>query len=63
MQFSTNRLSGGQAVIRAAVANGMRTIFGLPGARIYPLFDALHSTQTHLIVPRHEQAAAYMAMG
>jgi acetolactate synthase-1/2/3 large subunit len=58
-----NCKSGGHAIVHAALANGMRTIFGLPGAQIYPLFDALLTTDTHLIVPRHEQAAAYMAMG
>jgi acetolactate synthase-1/2/3 large subunit len=41
----------------------MTTIFGVPGAQTYPLFDALHGTDVELIVPRHEQAAAYMAMG
>jgi acetolactate synthase-1/2/3 large subunit len=56
-------LTGGQAIIESACANGMTTIFGVPGAQIYPLFDALHGTEVALIVPRHEQAAAYMAMG
>jgi acetolactate synthase-1/2/3 large subunit len=41
----------------------MTTIFGVPGVQIYPLFDALHATEVQVIVPRHEQAAAYMAMG
>jgi acetolactate synthase-1/2/3 large subunit len=41
----------------------MTTIFGVPGAQIYPLFDALYGSGVDLIVPRHEQAAAYMAMG
>ena len=41
----------------------MTTLFGVPGAQIYPLFDALHGTDVEVIVPRHEQAAAYMAMG
>ncbi len=57
------RMTGGRAIVEAARANGMRTIFGLPGAQIYALFDGLHATGTDLIVPRHEQAAAYMAMG
>lgn len=50
-------------MLEAALTNGAQTIFGLPGAQTYPLFDALHATSTPLIVPRHEQAAAYMAMG
>jgi acetolactate synthase-1/2/3 large subunit len=57
-----SRTAGG-AIVEAARANGMTTIFGLPGAQTYPLFDALHGTDVQLIVPRHEQAAGYMAMG
>jgi acetolactate synthase I/II/III large subunit len=55
--------SAGAAIIAAARTNGMTTLFGVPGAQIYPLFDALHDTGVKLIVPRHEQAAGYMAMG
>jgi acetolactate synthase-1/2/3 large subunit len=55
--------TAGRAIIDAARANGMTTIFGLPGVQTYPLFDALYGTDVSLIVPRHEQAAGYMAMG
>ena len=58
------RLTGGEAMVRAAEANGIDTVFGLPGAQIYPLFDALkRSDSIRTIVSRHEQGAAYMAMG
>src|SRR5918994_619847 len=60
---SRAQMTGGQAIVAAARANGMTTIFGVPGAQIYPLFDALYGTGVELVVPRHEQAAAYMAMG
>jgi acetolactate synthase I/II/III large subunit len=63
MSAAQRRLTGGAAIIEAARANGMTTLFGVPGAQIYPLFDALHGTDVELIVPRHEQAAGYMAMG
>lgn len=63
MSYGMKRLTGGRAIVESARANGMRTIFGLPGAQIYALFDGLHACGTELIVPRHEQAAAYMAMG
>ncbi len=57
-------MTGGEAMVRAAQANGIDTIFGLPGAQIYPLFDALHQTpEIKTIISRHEQGAAYMAMG
>ena len=63
MGFGGRQLTGGAAIVEAARANGMTTIFGVPGVQTYPLFDALHGTDVELIVPRHEQAAAYMAMG
>ena len=60
----TQRMSGGEAMVRAARANGIDTVFGLPGAQIYPLFDALYRLpEIKTIITRHEQGAAYMALG
>ncbi len=60
----TKNMTGGEAILRAAVANGIDTIFGLPGAQIYPLFDAIYrSPDVKAIISRHEQGAAYMAYG
>ena len=60
----TQTMTGGEAMLRAAVANGIDTIFGLPGAQVYPLFDAMHrSPDVKSIISRHEQGAAYMAYG
>jgi acetolactate synthase-1/2/3 large subunit len=57
-------MTGGAAMLKAAVANGIDTIFGLPGAQIYPLFDAIQqSPDVSAIISRHEQGAAYMAFG
>ncbi len=56
-------MTGGVAIARACAANGVTLMFGLPGAQTYPLFDALYGSDIELIVPRHEQTAAYMAMG
>lgn len=47
----------------AVKANGVNRVFGIPGAQIYPLFDAFGKHDFEVIAPRHEQAAAYMAMG
>jgi acetolactate synthase-1/2/3 large subunit len=63
MSFEQKRRTAGTVIIDAARANGMTTLFGVPGAQTYPLFDALHGSDVRLIVPRHEQAAGYMAMG
>jgi acetolactate synthase-1/2/3 large subunit len=57
-------MTGGEAMVRAAVANGIDTIFGLPGAQIYPIFDAIYRMpEVKTVVSRHEQGAAYMAFG
>lgn len=51
-------------MIRAAAANGTDTIFGLPGAQIYPLFDAIYrDPNIRDVISRHEQGAGYMALG
>jgi acetolactate synthase-1/2/3 large subunit len=58
-------MTGGDAIVAALEANGIRTIFGLPGVQMYPLFDALyrrkHAIRT--VASRHEQGCAYMAYG
>lgn len=59
----TRMMTGGEAMIRAAAANGIDTAFGLPGAQIYALFDGIRAVGLELVVPRHEQTAGYMAMG
>ena len=58
-------ITGGAAIVAALVENGVDTVFGLPGAQMYPLFDALHGQHKSIatITTRHEQAAAYMAFG
>ena len=58
-------ISGGQAIIESVILHGVDTVFGLPGAQTYPIFDALHGlgNQVRTISCRHEQGAAYMAFG
>jgi acetolactate synthase-1/2/3 large subunit len=55
--------SGGEAIVNGLVAHGVDTVFGLPGAQIYGLFDAFHEAQLKVIGARHEQACGYMAFG
>jgi acetolactate synthase-1/2/3 large subunit len=57
------KLSGGEAIVQGLVAHGVDTVFGLPGAQIYGLFDAFHQAQLKVIGARHEQACGYMAYG
>ena len=55
--------TGGEAIVSSLLAHGVDTIFGLPGAQIYGLFDAFHQAQLKVIGARHEQACGYMAFG
>ncbi|WP_233886350.1 thiamine pyrophosphate-dependent enzyme [Paraburkholderia flagellata] len=58
-------MTGGEALIAGLVDHGVDTIFGLPGAQTYGLFDAIHRAGPgfKLIGARHEQACGYMAYG
>ncbi|MDV3301036.1 MULTISPECIES: thiamine pyrophosphate-binding protein [Mycobacterium avium complex (MAC)] len=40
-------------------AYGVRYVFGVPGAKIDPVFDALLDSGAELVVCRHEQNAAH----
>jgi acetolactate synthase-1/2/3 large subunit len=58
------RMSGASAIVQSLLNHGVDTVFGLPGAQIYGLFDALYGVhKIRVIGVRHEQAAAFMAFG
>jgi acetolactate synthase I/II/III large subunit len=50
-----------QRVVDTLSAYGVRFIFGVPGAKIDAVFDALSDGGPQLVVCRHEQNAAFMA--
>lgn len=55
----------GQKIARSLIANGVDTVFGIPGAHMYDFNDALYEYRDKLrfIHTRHEQGAGYMAYG
>lgn len=56
--------TGGGAVVQALKAAGVDTVFGIISVHMLPIYDALKSEPSiRLIVPRHEQGAAFMADG
>ncbi|MDP6705997.1 MAG: thiamine pyrophosphate-binding protein [Alphaproteobacteria bacterium] len=59
------RMTGGQALVRSLIGNGVDTLFGLPGVQLDHLFNALHDEGNAIRVlnARHEQGVAYMALG
>ncbi|OBJ62082.1 acetolactate synthase AlsS [Mycobacterium sp. 1423905.2] len=50
-----------QRVVETLSAYGIRHVFGVPGAKIDAIFDALLDSDIELVVCRHEQNAAFMA--
>jgi acetolactate synthase-1/2/3 large subunit len=60
-----HKMIGGEAVVQALLAQGVDTLFVLPGVQNDALFSALYDAAGRLkvIVTRHEQAAGYMAYG
>ena len=56
-------MTGGDAIAMGLRAHGVDTVFGIPGAQLYGLFDAFARTEMRVIGARHEQGCAYMAFG
>src|ERR671919_2468343 len=59
------RMTGGEAVLGALAAQGIETLFVLPGVQNDAFFNALHDAGERMrwVVTRHEQGAGYMAYG
>ncbi len=59
------KLTGGQAVVRSLIKEGVDLIFGLPGVQNDWLYNALYDYRDEIKVihTRHEQGAGYMALG
>ena len=57
--------TGAGALVKSLRNHDVDTVFALPGAQLDPLFDAFHAERESLRVihTRHEQGAAYMAVG
>src|SRR5262249_9310190 len=59
------QLTGGQALARQLVLEGITDLFGVPGVQLDWAVDGLRevSNRIRYLVTRHEQAASYMADG
>jgi acetolactate synthase I/II/III large subunit len=55
--------TGADLVVRALEAQGVTHVFGVPGAKIDAVFDALVDSKIKTVVCRHEQNAAFIAGG
>jgi acetolactate synthase I/II/III large subunit len=54
-------MKGAELFAKCLVQHGVKFLFGIPGAKIDALFDALLDTPIKVILCRHEQNAAFMA--
>lgn len=59
------RMTTAEATVAALLAHGLDSIYALPGIHNDPLFDALFRAADRIrtVHARHEQGAAYMALG
>ncbi len=58
-------MSTAEAAVATLIAHGLDTVYALPGVHNDHLFDAFHRAggQLRVVHTRHEQGAAYMALG
>ena len=57
-------LTGAELVVRLLERQGVRTVTGIPGGPVLPLYDALsRSTLIGHVLARHEQGAGFIAQG
>ncbi len=61
--YSKTEQTGAQLVVRALEDRGVSHVFGVPGAKIDAVFNALVDSKIQTVVCRHEQNAAFIAGG
>ena len=62
---ATVEMTTAEAAVATLIGHGLHTVYALPGVHNDHLFDAFHRAGEFLRVvhTRHEQGAAYMALG
>jgi len=67
MTFEANAATcpetGARLLVKSLEAQGVRYVFGIPGAKIDKVFDTLLDSKINTVVCRHEQNAAFIAAG
>lgn len=57
------KMTAAEAAVRVLRSEGVELVFGIPGAAILPLYDALRATDIRHILVRHEEGGAHAAEG
>ena len=55
--------TGAELLVKSLEAQGVKYVFGIPGAKVDKVFDTLVDSKIKAIVCRHEQNAAFIASG
>ena len=57
-------MNGAEALVDSLANEGVEVIFGVPGVQVMDVLDVIYRRRKiRWITTRHEQSAAYMAMG
>ena len=57
------KATGSQIIIKLLEAEGIKTVAGIPGGSILPLYDELNRSSIKHVLVRQEQAAGFIAQG
>jgi len=58
-----SKIDGAHIIVKCLKKEGVEVIFGYPGGKVIPLYDALYDCDIRHILVRHEQGAAHAADG
>jgi len=60
---SNGKFTGGSLLFNVLQEHGVKHVFGYPGGAIMPIYDALYDSEVEHFLCRHEQGAAFSAIG
>jgi acetolactate synthase-1/2/3 large subunit len=63
MELSMEKITGGLLLIRALKAHGVRRLFTLPGAPLFPVYEACLDEDVEVFTGRHESGLIHIAEG
>ena len=55
--------TGAEIFVECLIRENVKTLFGIPGGVLLPIFDKLYDSPINFILTRHEQGACHMADG
>jgi len=58
-----SKINGAQMLMKCLKEEGVEVIFGFPGGKVIPIYDAIYDCDIRHILVRHEQGAAHAADG